>query len=231
MQKVSSQTQPKHISQHVEAFLKSSDKPCNPNSILKDIDASHRNSRRFLGDQIAQATREKEIASWNRRALAAVPPPQMPEQRPSGLKTFQAQSMRSEKSVEVPVNPQGIPLRSKRRVYDAAGNQYTTLQSQAYDQSALCGSIKTFPGQQCKTFSHSTLLFPNNSSVQQEAATGFSHIENCHEWEKKVLSSLHQSTRLGSPQLDFGATAPRMTLVEQPKGFYSPLGSAKAGGF
>mmetsp|Transcript_27525 Transcript_27525/g.36081 ORF Transcript_27525/g.36081 Transcript_27525/m.36081 type:complete len:309 (-) Transcript_27525:93-1019(-) len=186
--------EPYHISTEVGRLVSEEDSCCNPNSILAKQNTDYRNGRRALANDFQKKINEREQVALTKRGKACTGVPKTPPERPQGIRTFTHQALLSSgPSIEEPVNPQGIRLRSKKRVYGPRGALFATLQSQSYDQSALYGSIKTFGGQISKTFSHQDILFPTQKTLFRETSQGFSHLRNCDEWEQKVLRSIQHS--------------------------------------
>lgn len=89
----------------------------------------------------------------------------------------------------------GRPMRAKARPLAPGGVPVASLRSGTYDHLSLYGSIKTFNGEKYKTFSHQNILFPTGKTFAKESSTGFSHMENVHEWEKKCLRTFRRRGR------------------------------------
>ena len=70
---------------------------------------------------------------------------------------------------------------SPRRRYD--------LISGAYEQKELFGALRSYGGEQSRTFSHGELILPSNKSVEKEIREGVSGLHICDEWEKKIMKT------------------------------------------
>jgi len=89
----------------------------------------------------------------------------------------------------VPLSIKGMRWDTKKRVYDENGNRRYDLISGAYEQKELFGALRSYGGEQSRTFSHGELILASNKSVEREIREGPSGLHICDEWEKKIMKT------------------------------------------